>query len=191
MTDFIYASDIVSAVSQAECAELARLAKDKIVLELGSDYGRSTIALASVAEKVVSVDFFLDYFSDQRHTDDLQKFFTNIKRYNVWPKITHIVGDYTNIANRLISRQFDLIFIDGIHFHEYVLRDLLLSLALVKIPGTIAFHDYNISFESRTKEQCVNTVVDKFSELLGVSFSLVETLAIVPIPKLIHHPEYE
>ena len=122
---------------------------------------------------------------------DLSKFFENIKKFNVWNKITHIVGDYSYVSHILAPRQFDLIFIDGIHFKEYILRDLINTLSIIKIPGIIAFHDYNKEIEGRSKENCVNGIVDKLVNLLESELYLVDSLAVVNIPKMIRHPEYE
>ncbi len=77
-----FARDVVSAPTEAECAELQRLVAGKLVLELGSDFGRSTIVLAQVAELVFAVDWRKgDPHAGQR--DTASQFIRNITRYGV------------------------------------------------------------------------------------------------------------
>jgi predicted O-methyltransferase YrrM len=139
----IFARDLVSAVSAEECAELSLLAEDKLVLELGSDYGRSTIALASTASIVFAVDWHLgDPHAGQR--DTAGQFMMNITRYNVRHKIVAVIGDARVALPRLRERIFDLVFLDAYHDYTAVSRDINQLFPLVKPHGIMAFHDYTV-----------------------------------------------
>jgi predicted O-methyltransferase YrrM len=139
----IFAADIVSAVSAEECAELSRLAEGKLVLELGSDYGRSTIALASTASVVFAVDWHLGD-GHAGHRDTAAQFMHNITRYDVRRKIVAVVGDARLALPRLRERLFDLIFLDAFHEYDSVVRDINQLFPLVSAHGIMAFHDYTV-----------------------------------------------
>lgn len=83
------ASDIQSSVSIAECEHLAKAAEGKVVLEIGSGAGRLTIALASNAQRVHSVD---DHGGDSPFANTLSEFVNNLKRYRVVDKVVMHIG---------------------------------------------------------------------------------------------------
>src|SRR6267143_459084 len=84
-----FPKDVVSAVTQDECAQLQRLASGKLVLELGSDFGRSTIVLAQTAALVFAVDW---HKGDPHagHRDTAAEFIRNITRYGVRDKVVAV-----------------------------------------------------------------------------------------------------
>ena len=82
---------ILSAVTDAEAARLADLARDRIVLEVGSWYGLSTIVMARTAAMVHAVDWHRgDPHAGKRET--LTTFWSNLERHDVRDKVVIHVG---------------------------------------------------------------------------------------------------
>jgi predicted O-methyltransferase YrrM len=136
-----FAPDVPSSVTEEEARLLHELAYDKLVLELGSWYGRSTIALASSARRVHSIDAH----RGDSHTGALSTlgpFLRNLRRYGVRDRVTVHVGDVEEVAPALARESFDFAFIDGLHTRVAVERDASLLMPLVRDGGLVAFHDY-------------------------------------------------
>jgi predicted O-methyltransferase YrrM len=128
---------------EAEAVKLQELAKGKLVLELGSQYGLSTIVMAKVADKVVSVDWHKgDEHAGFHNT--LQPFTKNLKKFSVADKVIVLVGRFEDVCPHLQQHSFDLVFVDGQHDKDSVCRDAGLAMGLVKKDGVVAFHDYGI-----------------------------------------------
>lgn len=126
---------ISTSLTYREAEELRRLAAGKTVLEIGSAYGFSTITMAKVAERVVSVD----HHEHMKSADQLQ---LNLARHGVSDKVKVIVGNSKKILPTLEPSQFDMVFIDGDHSTFGIQSDIISSLKLVKLEGCIAAHDY-------------------------------------------------
>jgi len=135
----IFAAEIPSSVEKAECEKLAELAQGQKVLEVGSQWGRSTICLASVAEKVWAVDWHQgDFHAGAKPT--LGVYHYNLDRYGIANVIT-IVGKFEEVVHEL-PIDFDGAFIDAAHDEDSVIRHYAIAHDLVKPGGWIAFHDY-------------------------------------------------
>ena|SRR5438094_2530308 len=137
----IFAEEISSFVTQNECAALADLARDKRVLEIGSEFGRSTVALASTASFVCSVDWHRGDEHAGWH-DSLSTFWTNLERYRVRDRVVLLIAEDQVVLPLLKENLFDLAFIDAFHSYEAVRRDIALVRPALKSGGTWAFHDY-------------------------------------------------
>lgn len=133
--------DIETSVSPAEAAALVEHATGKVVLEVGSWRGFSTVAMGLVATRVHAVDHHL---GDEHagHDESLSMLIANIDRYGVRSRVIVHVGDAVDVLPMLRHSQFDFAFIDAFHETEAVLRDADLVLPLVVPGGLIAFHDY-------------------------------------------------
>lgn len=170
---YIFASDIPSAVSDAQCKRLGQLAQGKVVLELGAQYGRSTIALASTALRVHSVDWHLGD-AHAGMLDSLPTFIANISRYGLRQNIITHVGRNESVLPALASGTFELVFIDSFHEKEAVTRDISLVLRLLKRPAVVAFHDYG-----QAAFPGVTEAVDAFRKDMKSDIELVESMAII------------
>jgi predicted O-methyltransferase YrrM len=171
---FKFASDIVSAVSHAECEKLAELAEGKLVLELGCHFGRSTVALASVAKLVHAID----WHKGDMHSgieDSAEIFLRNITRYKVREKIVHHMGRFEDVLPLFIPGVFDLAFIDALHTAEAVKADAQAVLPLLKPGGTMAFHDYGRHLFG------VTGAVDEFSRWIGRKVQVTESVAVITL----------
>jgi SAM-dependent methyltransferase len=180
---WLYAEDVLSAVTYAECERLAELARGALVLELGSYYGRSTVALASTARRVHSVDPHQGGPDESPNT--LPEFLANLERYGVRDNVVVHVGTSTQIAP-LLQDAFDLIFVDAMHQRPQVDVDLGLSARCVRPGGCIALHDYGVagvSVGTTWHPFGVTEAVDEFVALAGLAPpEVIETLAVVRSP---------
>jgi predicted O-methyltransferase YrrM len=134
---------ISSAVTPNESEALADLARGKTVLEMGAWYGYSTIVLASVAERVTSVDWHMG--DDHAGTYDTWEIFSfNIIRYGVAARVEAIRERFEDILPQMAEqgRKFDGCFLDAHHSEESVTRDIGLALPLLNHGAFMAFHDY-------------------------------------------------
>lgn len=103
--------DIPTALTLLERDRLQELADNKVVLEVGSLLGHSTISLARVARSVVSVDPHQGYpTADPRPT--LEPFLANLDHYRVRELVTVMVGTHDDVFRWLRPNTFDMAFID-------------------------------------------------------------------------------
>jgi len=144
-------------VSPQEAGELENLAREGTVLEVGAWLGLSTVTMAHVAKRLVSVDHhrgstehqsggachdatLVNQFGD---VDTLPRFRMNLRQNRALDKVIIIVASFEDIAPLLAPESFDLVFIDADHTTDAVLRHAKLAGDLVAIGGALAFHDAN------------------------------------------------
>ncbi len=156
---------IKSALSPQETAMLQKLAKGKLVVEVGSLLGYSTIQMARVARRVLAVDPHNGYPYYQP-TPTLQEFLRNIERWNVAGLVTPIVDKAQNVLPSLVAA--GLTFIDTTGFY----KDTMYCLEHAKSP-VIACHDFD-----RGGCQVTQAVLD-FVRKTHRSLHVVDTLAVI------------
>jgi hypothetical protein len=151
-----YAEPVLSAVTHAECERLAHLAVGARVLEIGSYYGRSTVAMASTAMVVHAVDPHMGGPPEAPST--LAEFVANLESFGL----------------------------DAMHQRPEVDFDLALAARSVRRGGTIAFHDYGcdgVMVGDTWHPFGVTEAVDEFVALAGLEApTVIDTLGIVRIP---------
>jgi predicted O-methyltransferase YrrM len=174
---------VLSAVTRDECARLAELAAGGRVLEFGSYLGRSTIALASTATTVHSIDPHND--GPPGETDTLQRFLDNLRRYGMRDRVIVHIGVSTQIAP-LFQPVFDFAFIDAAHQRPYVDEDLLLAVGCLRPGGAVALHDYGASGaygrSGNWEPFGVKDAADEFADRAGVELTVTDTTAVVVSP---------
>ena len=132
--------DIETAVSRVEAIYLAELARGGVILEVGAQFGFSTIVLAQTAKLVVSVDWHRgDDWNGWRPS--LQIFMDNLARYGVLDRVVAVVAR-SEVALPVLWAPFDMAFIDGNHSFHRVLSDAKLSRMQMKRNAPFVFHDY-------------------------------------------------
>lgn len=153
---------INTSLTSAETAELQRLAAGKDVLEVGSAYGYSTVALALVAKSVVAIDPHVTHDSHQTLLANLAA--------NGLDNVTVRVGRSQDHLPALLGCTFDLIWVDGDHSAQVVEHDVAWAQRLLRPGGVLACHDYN-------EDTCpgVKIALDK---LFGGPGELTDTLAV-------------
>jgi len=95
----------------------------KLIYEIGSFLGRSTVALLASGSQVAAVDDFKgmreEKMSDSFRSDIYREFLKNTRAYE---NLDVIKCDH---ARFIPSMDCDMVFIDGSHLYDHVMRDIL------------------------------------------------------------------
>jgi predicted O-methyltransferase YrrM len=127
-------------MTEAEAEVLGGLATGRRVLELGAQYGFSTVLMAAVAESVVSIDWHKGD-ANAGYQNSWLGFYENLQRYGVADRVIPIVGRCQDALPYLRDGAFELIFHDSSHDLRSVRDDLGAARRLIT-SGYIAVHDY-------------------------------------------------
>lgn len=139
---WIFPHDVAGWLSEAEGRALGELAAGRLVLELGSCQGRSTICLAQTARCVHSVDGHRgDAHAGRQHS--LLPLLANLRRYGVRRRVVMHIGRFGQVLP-VLAPVFDLVFIDGRHDARSVQHDTEVAGRLLRRGGVLAWHDYGI-----------------------------------------------
>lgn len=149
---------IDTSVTSEEAVALRDLASGKVVLEVGSWRGFSTIVMAQVATTVHAVDHHLGDEHAQ-HDESLAYLMAHLDEYGCRSRVIVHVGSSEDVLPLLPRGHFDMAFIDAYHVAEAVQRDADLAIPLVRFGGILAFHDYG---DARFG---VTQVVDRLADL--------------------------
>ena len=94
----------------------------KLIYEIGSFLGRSTVALLESGSSVIAVDDFYG-MREEKCTEGF--------RQNLYNEFLHNTHGYTNLAILKCdheqfqpSSECDMVFIDGSHLYDHVMRDI-------------------------------------------------------------------
>lgn len=160
-------------LTDAEAAELQRLAENQVVLEIGTWKGRSTIAMAATARRVIAIDhFYGDGYAGKAFT--LPEAVQNIHDKGVRDKVNLCCGSYVDILPHLNMTKFGLVLYDADHTYDATITALRLIVPKV-LPGTpVAVHDY----EPAAYPQVVKACQEIISECKG-SVTIVDRLGIL------------
>lgn len=132
---------IRTAIRPDEAQQLARLAEGRMVLEVGSQRGFSTITMARVAKAVHAVDWHRgDAIVGAQ--DSLPVIWANLAKTSHRDRVVLHVGRAEDVLPVLRSGSFDFGFHDAYHSAEAVRADVALMVPLL-VPGSLlALHDY-------------------------------------------------
>ncbi|HZO97848.1 MAG TPA: class I SAM-dependent methyltransferase [Gaiellaceae bacterium] len=181
----LVAEDVPSAVTPEECRRLAELARDRRVLEVGSYLGRSTIALASTAAVVHTVDLHPPDDLGLGLRSTVGALIENLERYDVRHRVVVHVGFSQLVLPELPAASFDVAFLDGQHQRDPVEEDLAALLPLLRPGGVLALHDYGVpgvEHEGRWDPFAVTEVVDELAAERGLDVEVTGTLAVLRLP---------
>lgn len=134
---------IPSAISPDETARLVQVATGQCVLEMGAQYGYSTLVMAEVAKVVHSVDW---HRGDKQagYSRTLEAFLTNIEDHPHRDRIVVHVGRFEDVLPVLRFDAFDVVFLDGHHDADPVAHDVKALWPLLKWDGILAMHDWGL-----------------------------------------------
>lgn len=153
--------------------ELSRLARDKVVLEVGSYCGMSASVMAPVARKFTCVDNFAGVDESDSAAGLREEFFGNLDRLQLTERVSACVGRLEEIIPQLNLARTELVFYDADHSYDSTYNGVQLLLQSgLPATATIAFHDYD-SFDPG-----VVKAVDRFASSTGRTFRLIDTLAV-------------
>ena len=181
---WVFAEEILSAATFAECERLAELARGVRVLEIGAYYGRSTIAMASRATVVHSIDPHQG--GPPERPDTLQSFLENLETHGVRDKVVVHVGPSTAIAPLFNPETFDMAFVDAMHQRPDVDIDLALASRCLRPGGWLALHDYGtegVYVADEWHPFGVTEAVAEFVQLVGCDApEVLDSLAVLRVP---------
>jgi hypothetical protein len=160
--------DVRGWLSSSEAGTLIKLAEGKNVLEIGTFGGLSTLYMARVAKKVVTVDrFFGGLFEDpafdgENGQDTLAEAWENLKRYKSTDVVSIVTGRLEDVVDYLDVSTFDLIFYDAEHTYESTKKGIDLLKNRVRLDCAWAFHDYGSSHGvQKSVDEFLNEYIDK------------------------------
>lgn len=144
---------------------LSLLPQNGSLLEIGTYHGFTISYMAAERPDVKFVS--VDPFPQKRLDDKTDKYpigNTKLWEQNKRQNNELFIGDIVGYIDYIVKcssvdgmRQFDVIFIDGNHYYDYVIIDLENSIPLVKNGGVIAVHDYG-----KDSHRDVKIAVDEF-----------------------------
>jgi predicted O-methyltransferase YrrM len=126
---------------------LRELVVDRVVLEIGSLFGRSTICMAQVASHVHAIDPHrpgnTDFCDEFRGRDSLAELRQNLRAAGVESRVSLYL---CTVANLPIPKErwCHLAFIDGAHNMKSVILDLRYAACCLRPGGVIACHDHTV-----------------------------------------------
>jgi len=174
----IFDESIPSSVSKLQCERLAQLGRGKLVLELGSWHGRSTVLLASVAKMLHAVDWHRgDPHSG--NSDTLGPMVQKLRQHGLEDSVVLHVGRNEDVLPLFRDGLFDLIFVDSFHTYEAVQRDIDLTRRLLAPDGIMVFHDYGLTLIQNGIPFGVTAAVDDFAQREGWKVEQVEAMAVL------------
>jgi len=138
--------------------------KSRIIVEIGSYCGRSTVVLgkavraAPAGGRVYAIDPHLGNVTSGRSVascgSTLDRFLSNLQRANVRENVEVLVNYSSEVA---WDKPIGLLFIDGLHDFQSVSQDYRKFSAFVERGGYIAFHDSDMPGVSRVISQAVRS----------------------------------
>lgn len=148
--------------------------KPKAILEIGTNIGSSAALFASYVKehggKFTTIDPFI------RHPERIPIFHNNMKELDLNGYYEQIVGTSDDLFLKFKEekREFDFIFIDGLHFYYQVTRDILNYQQLLLPSGILCGHDCEVKAD---ENGIVKLEGIHFSNPIGVK-DYVDLLAI-------------
>ena len=148
--DISKALEIPGWMSREELLWLAKLAREhKTIVEFGSFHGRSTRALGDncIGGRIWAVDPWNGEYTTVR--GDVAATVNTFVYPQFRKNLQDLISSGRVVPHRGFSYSFrlpyqvDMVFIDGDHRYEIVLRDIDRALELVRSGGIISGHDYN------------------------------------------------
>jgi len=147
------------------------------LIEIGSYAGESTIIFSKYFKTVLSVD---PYLNDYDKNDPACKYMdfngvyeifkNNIKDIN---NITHIRKKSDDAINDIKNDMFDIVYIDGLHTYDQVLKDINNYRPIIKEGGYISGHDYHLNWDG--VRRAVNETLGK-PDMIFSDFSWIKKI---------------
>ncbi len=179
MNDWRFPSDVAGWLLEVEGRALADLAAGKVVLEIGSFCGRSTICMAQTATHVHAVDP-CDGSGTPDPRDTFAELWGNLEQYSVRDKVTLHHCRSVDLGS---LGSVDFAFIDGAHDTASVFQDVQVALRYLRPFCPLAFHDYR-TFPGEADgrwDAGVTSVVDHLVKHGAVLVSRQGTVAVLNV----------
>ena len=138
--------------------------KESTMIEIGSYAGESTELFAEHFKKVISIDPFYNNYDANDITStsfmdltDVYKVFS--ERISKYENIIHIRKTSDDAVEELSNAEVALVYIDGLHTYDQVLKDIKNYKPLLRREGFMCGHDYTPHWQG---------VLQAINESLGV-----------------------
>lgn len=116
------------------------------LLEIGSYTGESTIVFAERFGEVIAIDPFLNNYDPNdaacKHADFSDVYNKFLERTKDFTNIKLIKKKSDDAIEDLKDEKFDIVYIDGMHTYEQVLKDINNYIKIINPGGFISGHDY-------------------------------------------------
>lgn len=134
-------SEVFGYFNYGECKVMQALCVGNTVLEIGSFYGKSTLCIAEVAKRVITVDTFKAHDNGVIQMEEFTTFDTFRKNIKGYHNILPLVGRSEDVIPAL-DIEVDVAFIDGLHEYEQVKKDSEVCFPKLRDGGVMVFHDF-------------------------------------------------
>jgi cephalosporin hydroxylase len=141
-------SSVFTHLSDLEKIQLYNLAKNKkVIVEIGSYLGASALCFAygcrSEQTKIFCIDTWLNHAMSEGVRDTESVFKNNLSKFDNINMIKGFSGDVIQeLIERLDGKKVDLLFIDGDHTYEGVLKDWENYFSILTKGSIVVFHDW-------------------------------------------------
>jgi predicted O-methyltransferase YrrM len=151
--------------------------KAKSIIEIGTSDGNTTLNLVAnggESARITTLDLPEDWQGGfEIHVPEMMKNVTDRARVGAQyrntayaDRVTQVFGDSAKVDYAQLPGPFDLAFIDGCHFYEYVNTDTANCQKYMTPSGTIVWHDYGMIED-------VSRSVDEWSKKTGLAVNVV------------------
>lgn len=136
---------------QETLCKLIKNQNPKTIFEIGTFQGATTTRLAANSNAVVyTLDLppkgHIDYHPPDMNDPELDVYpdQPGIKHFSsaYADRITQLYGDTRSFDYSSYYGQMDIVFVDGCHHYDFVLRDSMNAFKMIKPDGMIIWHDY-------------------------------------------------
>lgn len=162
--------NIPTALTEREADALHGMAKGRVVVEIGSLLGFSTVVMAKSAKVVYAIDPHEGYpAGDPRPT--YETFIRNLHRYDVRDRVVSVRRRVQDVP--FAAKFAELAFIDASGRFEDTLDSILACDDWLELGAPLCVHDYGLSKWPGAKQ-----AVDAWSRIKERPFTLVDTMAV-------------
>jgi hypothetical protein len=148
---------VPGGISDFETWVMCNLAKRaETIFEFGTCTGKTTWLLAANAQRATITTLTLhpedlgSYKASRGDNGEVEREALEASRFSTFyyqgtdaeKRITQLFGDSKELNELLLTRKFDVVFVDGSHARSYVESDSKKALAMVKPGGLVLWHDY-------------------------------------------------
>lgn len=168
----------------AMCAISAQV-KARRLIEIGTSDGNTTLnLLANAAEdaRITTLDLPEDWTGGfEIRVPEMMKNVTDRgavgRQFRGTPyadRVVQVFGDSAKVDYSKLEGPFDLAFIDGCHFYDYVVADTRNVLANMRKGGVVLWHDYGMLED-------VSRAVDEFARDLDIAVAVGTRIAVARV----------
>lgn len=124
------------------------IAEIKLAVEIGTFTGQNAIIMASYFEKIIAIDPWVNGYDNTDIAssvdfNEVEKIFN--ERILNYKNIIHIRKTSIEAASLFEDQSIDLVYIDGDHQEESVIKDINCWKPKIKKNGILAGHDFNFT----------------------------------------------